>query len=276
MKSRGLTSILCIVTLLFSSPSFCTTLSATASPLSPADQQIDHDLEALLTTQSEIKTEIESENLNLFEAAIKYNKSAAILTLAVSTVIAFFFVKEPIRFGTLYVINIGRFLRAMRLGQKLSSIEYMGAEKASTRVLTVSWSLSLASSAFYMSTRLYQKGVCLFNCLENFASRVSDDQQQEFLSSPTFAEIEKEIGHERAIRFVSIMGTLKEENFSNEKTMRSLARFVDLIAGQKINSLDRLEIPTAPTFSRVVQVVNGVYNINELVVGYLISSGQMT
>lgn len=237
-----------------------------------SDQQIESDLEDLLTTQGQIVADIQRDNLSLLGAALRYNKSQAVFSLAESTVIAFFLLREPVRLGTLYMANIARLVDTIKAGEQLKSFEYIERGAA---VTTTSFGLAFGASLFYMSTNLFQKGVCVFNCVSDFASRVTEEQEAEFLRSPTYTKIESEIGKQRALQFMAIMKQLRSENYSNEYTMNSLVRLVDSVAGRKLKSLDHLEIAKAPTFARVIEVISGVYNLNELVMGYLTASGQM-
>ena len=239
--------------------------------LPQADREIEQDLENVLVTPMAITADIQRQNLSLLEAAIQYDKMEAIYSLLASTVVAFLVIKDPVRVGALYIVNGLRFLRAMRTGESIATLTYI---EGSTAIATTSFALSGAASLAYMSTTLFQKGVCMFNCVENFSARVTDARQQEFLESPTYQKIAKEIGTDRAMQFVVILKEMRDQSFGNEDSMRSMIRFVDEVNGAKLSSIDQLNMKNAPTFTRAIQVINGVYNLNSLVVAYLMSSGQ--
>jgi hypothetical protein len=248
-------------------PSMAFAAPDTAVTLSPADVQIDHDLESLLTTQNEILGHLQEENLSLLDASLKYNRNEAWITILASFGISYFLLREPAKMITMYATNFRLIIESLRAGKKLKDITLF---EDGTKIILGAVAINASISIAYMATNLYSKGICFFNCLDDFAKRISDQQEQEFLASPTFKNIEKEIGPVKAMRFYAMIKTIRSESYGNLDSLKIMKHFIEAdVNMQKFDSMDDLKLPNAPTFKRVVEVINQVHDLTAIVGDYI-------
>lgn len=242
--------------------------------LSPEDQELKQDLEGVLMTRGEVVGQIKKDNLSLLEAALTYNKSEAVMDFIASSVITFLVTRNAATTVTLYMINAARLAKAARLGKAITEVKLV---EMSTGATLASIAGSVALAGIYINTALFQKSVCIFSCVDDFARRVTDRQDGEFLRSPTFNKIENEIGKGKAMQFFTILRSIRAGNFASSDSLTAMKHFVENeVAKQKVSSMENLELPNAPTFAHVVQALNGVFDLNSIVTTYLIDSGQLT
>jgi hypothetical protein len=134
--------------------------------------------------------------------------------------------------------------------------------------------LSVTAAGTYIGSNLYLKGACIFSCLDSVAARITDRQETEFMESPTFIAIESEIGKPRALQFLSIIKQIRSASYGNMDPYTIMGRFLNLVSGKKLSSIEDLNMPNAPTFVTVVHALNKAYEFDSIVYDYLYAIGR--
>jgi hypothetical protein len=242
----------------------------TASAPAVDMKQIDNDLEDLLTTKEEIKSEVLRDNLSLLATAIKYNKQEAVWSVMISMVICYLLGRESFRLVGLYGTNLIRLYRGTRAGKRLSEVKLV---EDNTFIALTGIGISLTASGVYVATNLWTKGVCIVSCPDSVMERITDSQEKEFLNSPTYATIQREIGERDALQFLNIVKAIRASSYSNMDPYTMMGKFVESLNGKPMKSFAELNMPGAPTFSAVVDILNRVYKLNAIVFDYMEHAG---
>jgi len=226
------------------------------------------DLEYFLITHNQVMGEIRRDNMSLFRASIEFNRSSAIKDLIASVVVSFMALKGAAHTLTTSFSN-GR--RAVQTAKNLKSInqsfQRTKIRGPSFRNSTAAMLISAGVGAFYVTSTLFQKGLCVFSCVDKFSARVLENREGIFLKSQTFEFLEEELGEDLALRYFSVLKGLRDDNFSD---MAPLLRFLDMRIKQKIPSdLTKIEVDKKPVFAETVRVFGTLFELTNLIDSYL-------
>ena len=232
--------------------------------LSVSHETLQKDLETMLITHNQIVGEIRRDNLSLFDAALEYRVGSAWMDFLSSMVVSFLVIKNPAQTLTLYISNLRVISNAIKAKKALSRLK-LGGPTAATIVPGLIGSAALSS--IYIATSLFHKGVCIFSCVDAFSDRVLEQREQEFLTSETYKTIENEIGKEKALRYFSILKTMRDGNFTDfTPVINFLKHDMNEWFVRDIYDYSRDE---APVFSQTIQIIAKTFNLHKLVYQYI-------
>lgn len=242
-------------------PSLADHDSVTHLPVSHAT--INHDLEGLLITHSQLVGEIRRDNLSLLEASLHYHQKTAWKDFLISMFVSFVAIKGPATTATLYLSNIKRVSIAATAKRPMKLLRLKGPTAKST---LIGLGGSVVLGTVYISTNLFQQGVCIFSCVESFSTRILEKKDTDFLRSETFQQMENELGEDLALRYYTVIKTMRDKNFS---TFQPLHNFLLLEVGVDPKSVFEFEMEGAPVFSETIRIFAHVFNLKALVSSYL-------